>query len=91
MIRRLAAMTVLFVASALMAENAPTRSEWLPGKYSAWSKIKTHSLIVREDGVTELTGAHIELNGIKYAVFTVPLKNSVSELLGIPVEAVVNE
>lgn len=45
----------------------------------------------REDGVTELTGARVELNGIKYAVFTVPLKNSVSELLGIPVEVVVNE
>ena len=45
----------------------------------------------RGDGVTVLTGARIELNGIKYAVFTVPLKNSVSELLGIPCEAVVNE
>ncbi|MBQ7700272.1 MAG: hypothetical protein IJT49_08035 [Clostridia bacterium] len=45
----------------------------------------------REDGVTELTKAEIELNGIKYAVFTVPLKNSVSDLIGIPCEVVVNE
>ena len=54
MIRRLAAvLPILFVTCSVMAEDAPKRNEWLPGKYSAWSKIKTHSLIVREDGVTE--------------------------------------
>ncbi len=45
----------------------------------------------REDGVTELKKADIELYGIKYAVFTVPLKNSVSELLNIPCEVVIKE
>lgn len=45
----------------------------------------------RGDGVTEFTKAEIELSGIKYAVLTVPLKNSVSDLLGIPCEVVVNE
>lgn len=45
----------------------------------------------REDGETELTNAVVEINDIKYAVFSVPLKNSVSELLGIPCEVVVNE
>ena len=45
----------------------------------------------REDGAVELTKADIELYGIKYAVFTVPLKNSVAELLGIPCEVVMNE
>ena len=45
----------------------------------------------REDGVTELKTVSIELSGIKYAVFTVPLKNSVSELLGIPCEVMINE
>lgn len=45
----------------------------------------------RQDGETELTGAKIQLNGIRYAVYTVPLKNSVSELLGIPCEVIINE
>ena len=45
----------------------------------------------RDDGVTELTAARIDMAGIKYSVFTVPLKNSVSDLLGIPCEVVVNE
>ena len=35
------------------AADASTRREWLPEKFTAWSKSKRHSLIAREDGVTE--------------------------------------
>ena len=45
----------------------------------------------REDGVTELEKARIELTDLKNSVYTVPLKNSVSDLLGIPCEVVMNE
>ena len=41
----------LFCVAA--AAGTPVRSEWLPEKFSAWSKSKRHSLIPREDGVTE--------------------------------------
>ena len=35
------------------AEAPPVKSEWLPGTYEAWSLGKRHTLIAREDGVTE--------------------------------------
>ena len=45
----------------------------------------------RDDGVAELTKAKIELYGLEYSLFTVELKNSVKELLGIPCEVVIIE
>ena len=45
----------------------------------------------REDGVTELKKARIDLTDLKNSVYTVPLKNSVSDLLGIPCEVMMNE
>ncbi|MBR4651967.1 MAG: hypothetical protein IKO72_01270 [Kiritimatiellae bacterium] len=46
------ATALALVATAISAAEAP-RSEWLPGKYSAWAESKTYSLVLREDGVTE--------------------------------------
>lgn len=44
------------------------------------------------DGKTiRLTGVKTELKGLKYAVYTVSLKNDVSELLGVPCEVVIEE
>lgn len=48
-----AVMAVLLAVLPVRAGDAPKRCEWLPDNYSAWSKTKTHSLIHREDGVTE--------------------------------------
>ena len=55
-----AALPLLFAFGAVLADDEPqSRREWLPDKYAAWSRTKTHSLIAREDGVMEFrhTGA----------------------------------
>ena len=48
---RCASVAVCFAWAATL--SAAVRSEWLPEKYAAWSQSKRHSLIAREDGVTE--------------------------------------
>ncbi len=56
----IAALQLLFAVCAVLADDEQkTRREWLPDKYTCWSRAKTHSLIMREDGVTEFrhTGA----------------------------------
>ena len=42
-----------------------------------------------ENRTVSLESVKIELNGLKYAVYTVSLKNEVRELLGIPCEVVI--
>lgn len=44
-----------------------------------------------DGGYVRLTGVKIRLDGLKYAVYTVSLKNEVSELLGVPCEVVIAE
>lgn len=44
-----------------------------------------------DGGYVRLTGVKIRLDGLKYAVYTVNLKNEVSELLGVPCEVVIAE
>lgn len=44
-----------------------------------------------DGGITELDGVNVTLKGLKYAVYTVSLKNEVKELFDIPCEVVISE
>ena len=44
-----------------------------------------------DGGYVRLTGVNVQLDGLKYAVYTVSLKNEVSELIGVPCEVVIAE
>ena len=54
---RLVVLPLLFAAQTVLSDGALIRNEWFAGKYKAWSKSKMHSLIVREDGITEFRHA----------------------------------